>query len=548
MLLEHDIYYLLARIGILKIPRGLFDQQILLFKRLVNNLLTEHETNAMLPLVKALRNPKTADKVSKCLGIYLIEYTNYDEMNIFHLNFIVSFIPKVLKAYSKFPQLLEIWLQYLYRDVINIEALTGQNSVSSETLNSRKCFPLYDLLYSLLFTEDCKDQIIETYFIELIIILNNKEYPFLFQWLHQFSDISKCFINRFTYIFNEGCIGKNELNILEYQRFLMAFSKVLVSLSLEFREQCLLDFEMQFFSKILQHNEDRNSYVIYSFLIKTIDTLLPFISNSIFKDFITELFHNKIFSEKLNECFSQPKYSECKIMFLKMFNKILKTKCCNLVKDLFCFKDRITGKKMAQHKTNKILLIKAMQISKLKYYNNESQDNFLSTLQKFQAKSVQDEYLVYDDQKLIPRLISESLLTFFQNEYEFNEFLIALIINLLSFERGIIYNIYSKDTDSKYSDMQNIMEFLFDAFLNYNDMINEHNDRKYLTMNSATTSKNDQHEYLRPTAIFLERLSPLECNIVTSSVNHGSLKMNMNCFQNLFINMYYCIKIRNIIA
>ncbi|KRZ98732.1 uncharacterized protein AC631_05505 [Debaryomyces fabryi] len=203
---------------------------------------------------------------------------------------------------------------------------------------------------------------------------------------------------------------------------------------------------------------------------------------------------------------------------------------------------------MAQHKTNKILLIKAMQISKLKYYNNESQDNFLSTLQKFQAKSVQDEYLVYDDQKLIPRLISESLLTFFQNEYEFNEFLIALIINLLSFERGIIYNIYSKDTDSKYSDMQNIMEFLFDAFLNYNDMINEHNDRKYLTMNSATTSKNDQHEYLRPTAIFLERLSPLECNIVTSSVNHGSLKMNMNCFQNLFINMYYCIKIRNIIA
>lgn len=536
----------MERIGILKIPRGLFDQQILLFKRLMNNLLSEHETNAMLPLVKALRNPKTADKVSRCIGIYLIEYTNYDEMNIFHLNFIVSFIPKVLKVYSKFPQLLDIWLQYLYRDVINIDSLTFQNATSFEALDSKKCFPLYDLLYSLMFTEDCKDQIIETYFIELIVILNNKECPFLFQWLHHFSNIPKCFINRFTYLFNESCRGRNELNVLEYQRFLTAFSKVLVLLSSEFQEQFLLDFEKQFFSKILQHNEIHNSYIIYSFLIKTIDTMLNFISSSIFKDFIAELFQNKIFSRRLDECFSHPKYSECKIMFLKMFNKILETKCYYLVKDLFCFSDRIRGKTTNQSKTNKNLQIKAMQISKLGYHNHESQ--FLSILQKFQATPIQDEYLVYDDQKLIPRLISQSLLTFFQNEYDSNKILIALIINLLSFERGIIYNVYFKDIYSKYSDIQNIMDFLFDAFLNYDDMINEHNDRKYLTMNSATSSKNDRHEYLKPTTIFLEKLSNTACNIDTSSVNHESLNMNMNCFQNLFINTYYCIKIRNIIT
>lgn len=92
------------------------------------------------------------------------------------------------------------------------------------------------------------------------------------------------------------------------------------------------------------------------------------------------------------------------------------------------------------------------------------------------------------------------------------------------------------------------MEFLFDAFLNYNDMINEHNERKYLTMNSALISQNDQHEYLRPTAKFLERLSPLECNIGTSDVNHGSLILNMNCFQDFLNDIFYCIKIRHIIT
>lgn len=549
LLLEHDLYYLLANLGILKIPRALFDQQILLFKRLVNNLLIEHETNAMLPLVKALRNPKTAEKVSKCFGIYLVEYTNYDEVNIFHLNFIVSFIPKILKVYKRFPRLLEIWLQYLCQDVITSETLTGQNALPLEHgLDNRKYFPLYDLLYSLLFTEDCKDQIIETYFLELIVILNSSECPFLFQWLRQFSDISRCFINRFTYIFNEACIGQDERNIIEYQRFLMAFNKVLVSLSLEFREQCLLDFELQFSSKLLQHIGADNSNIVYIFLIKTIDAMLPFISNSIFKDFITELFQSKIFSQRLDDCFSQPKYSECKIMFLALFNKILETNCCHLVKDLFCFKDRIKEKKKSSFKPNKNLLIKAMQISKLKFNEGERENSFLSILQKFQTKSLQDEYLVYDDQKLIPRLISESLLTFFQNKYECNKLLIALVINLLSFERGIIYNVYSKDVRSKYSDIENIMEFLFDAFLNYSDMINEHNERKYLTMNSALISQNDQHEYLRPTAKFLERLSPLDCNIGTSDVNHGSLIMNMNCFQDFLNDIFYCIKIRHIIT
>lgn len=549
LLLEHDLYYLLANLGILKIPRALFDQQILLFKRLVNNLLIEHETNAMLPLVKALQNPKTAEKVSKCFGIYLVEYTNYDEVNIFHLNFIVSFIPKILKVYKRFPRLLEIWLQYLCQDVITIETLTGQIALPLEHgLDNRKYFPLYDLLYSLLFTEDCKDQIIETYFLELIVILNNSEFPFLFQWLRQFSDISRCFINRFAYIFNEACIGQDERNILEYQRFLMAFNKVLVSLSLEFREQCLLDFELQFFSKLLQHTEADNSNIVYIFLIKTIDAMLPFISNSIFKDFITELFQSKIFSQRLDDCFSQPKYSECKILFLALFNKILETNCSHLVKDLFCFKDRIKEKKKSSCKPNKNLLMKAMQIFKLKYNEGERQNSFLSILQKFQAKSPQDEYLVYDDEKLIPRLISESLLTFFQNKYECNKLLIALVINLLSFERGIIYNVYSKDVRSKYSDIENIMEFLFDAFLNYNDMINEHNERKYLTMDSAMISQNDQHEYLRPTPKFLERLSPLECNIGTSDVNHGSLILNMNCFQDFLNDIFYCIKIRHIIT
>ena len=546
LLLEHDIYYLLANLGIIRIPRTLFDQQILLFKRLVNNLLIEHETNAMLPLVKALRNPKTAEKVSKCLGIYLVEYTNYDEVSIFHLNFIVSFIPKILKVYKRFPRLLEKWLQFLCQDVITVESLTGQNTLPLEHgLDNRKFFPLYDLLYSLLFTEDCKDEIVETYFLELIVILNNSECPFLFQWLHKFSDISRCFINRFTYIFNETCTGKDNNNILEYQRFLMAFNKVLVLLSLEFQAQCLIDFELQFLSKLLQHNEADNSNIVYRFLIKTIDTMLPFISNSIFKDFITELFQNKIFSQWVDNCFSQPEYSECKNMFLTLFNKIIKTNSYHIVKDLFCFKDKIKENKKPSY--NKNLLIKAMQISKLKYNDVDMQSKFLSILQKFQNKPLQDEYLVYDDEKLIPRLISESLLTFFQNKYEFNKLLIVLVINLLSFHRGIIYNVYSKDVRSKYSDIENIMEFLFDAFLNYNEMINEQNERKYLTMNSAMISQNDKHEYLRPTEKFLERLSPRNYNLDISNVNHGSLTMNMNCFQEFFNDIFYCIKIRHII-
>lgn len=543
LLLENDLFYLLAELGILKITKEVFDQQMILFKRLVNNLVCDQNESCPLPLINALQNPTIVNMISQCLGIYLLEYTKYDEMTIFHFNFVVNFLPKILEVYKKFPGLLETWLQYISQKVLSNERSHGLNSLKFDCLDNRKRFALYDLLFSLMFTEDCQDPVIEEYFLELILILNNSQFPFLFVWLQQFSNIIQCFVNRFTKIFDVAC-KKEGYCILEYQRFLRVFCKILLSFPSEYQKKCLTDFDIQFFQKCLDYNDEDNP-VVFNFVIKTIQSMLPFASEIIFEEFIEKAFQNNNFTKIITNCFFKNQYLGTDIMALTLFNDIIEANHIALIQCLFCSKDtKAYTTDLAR--PNEEFRIKAMQVSRMEYTDEYFPDTYsLYILKKFEGKYAPVHYLIYNSEKLIPRLISENLLTYFQNNNDCNKLLSTLVVNILSFGGGKICNICSNDTRSEFCDIEHISEFLFEAFLNYSDMIIEHNQKKYQTMSSTTAFQ--KHEYLRPTTKFLSTLSSIEYKAANATIDQELLTKNMNSFLKLFNEIFFCIKIRQII-
>lgn len=559
MILDYDVYTLLAQVGILNCLKALFDQQMLLFKRLVNCVLTSSCNQEELPF--NLNSKKKAQylvikKLSLLLGLYLLDFTNIDYMSGFQKQFILQFLPNAIEIYRKFPVLLSDWIRQWSQESHYYSHLIEQKGLSDEYEKKTRC-PPYAVITKVLFYSSVKNEAIEQAFVKLIEILGNESNPVFREWMSDcdMADLfnTKCislYANELNLAKETSKENKANSNIENYIFFIKLYLKILPQVSEAQKKQLLSSFMNDVLRKIYLDYQIVSA-IVFNFYCTTLETILKFSPEIVEDNLVLNIFCDDSFLKFLKfMCFQS---EEAELRVLEFFNHIVESRNKQLITRYFCQDEKIETSNALSSIADE-LRVKAMYISQISstYLEKLLSCNLKSIIEKFQTNrnlssiSTPNGYL-YASSKIAPQIINAFLLTFFQNKSELNQLLCSLILNLLTFGDIKIYLLCETTGNNRSNEMKLILDFLYEAYYYYHLMILDMKERKYRTMNSVPSSA-CEHSYLIPTEDFLEHLSfthLVGCNDV---INSKTLTENMQIFYDFFHNLYYCHKVNKILV
>ncbi|CCE85534.1 Piso0_005138 [Millerozyma farinosa CBS 7064] len=546
VVLQNDVYILLGSLGILNVPRRIFDQQILLLKRLVNCLLSDDASHR--PIVQAMNYQRIKQNVAKCFGLYSVDFTCYDDMDTAQKSFVMSLIPKIISIYDKYPAILQFWLDELCHDYSVSECLRRRASLMMlPDLGEWKYFPLYDLLYSMLVSKKNVDQeFAETQFLALIAVLRKNSSPSFLKWLQKYADIPGCFLSKIIEEFNKTLPDNHRTNLKSFRSLILVYFKVAQLLPQSLKEQYLRTIREEFIYKVLEFYVSEKAISAFYHGTMVVELSLSFSNDIVFYQHILTVLNSDTWCSIVTSLVRSEARLTFKLTMLKLLDNIIKTNNINLIREVFCFSEPLVGNCQAPQGS---LRVQAMKVAKCQLDESKIDfaNSFLQILEKARSskKNGVANY-IYDNNKVASYLINSIAINFFQNHPECNLVLHRILVSLLSLQNGYINNICSNDVENYPSDLKLIIDFLYQAFLNYSDMIIEYREKKYQTMNSAKTFNNDEQEFLRPTIQFLEQLSSPDFDIPATDIDFELLSANMINFQKFFVDIYFCCKLRDL--
>lgn len=549
ILLDHNFMTLLAMIGILNSLQIIFDQQILLLKRLLKSLLVSNcvlngEASSSIPVSRII------PAISQCLGIFLADFTNLRAMNLTQLKFIKNILPSVLSVYEKYPIFIEMWLRiYCHQRETFVHLTEKGYSLFENDYDNCEFLPIYEILYSILFVDKGFDCEIGSYFSRLVRLLSNETRDTdacKRKWLVQYSDIPAIFISEFIKQYELSISDSNTSAVKEYQKYLIILLDVVANSFPAFQEKCLRIYEEEFFLFIWKSRRSCTS-TLFEYSLVTIECMLSYLERPVFQRFVLSIFEESILLELLfDEKHLQTSTHYLEKFFQLMNQIILKDTTSSIVKNLFCSKGQ------ADVDYTDANLIKRLRIKAMKVYQNEfirslyerETSNTIMRINSHFTKRCLEHILEFDGSKIIPQMINSTLLSFFQNKPAINKVLGEIIINLLTYKSGCISHVLG---NNECMDLCYILDFLVEAFLEYGDTISAYQDKKYQTIDSARTSDIEEHEYLRPNKRLLDSLSFQIPSQSTMLIEHDTLITNMQNFQEFYMSMYFCCNVRHII-
>ncbi|CUM65930.1 uncharacterized protein PRCAT00003583001 [Priceomyces carsonii] len=498
LLVEHEYFLMLSKLNIKKVCKALFEQQMISFKRLMTFL--QHSDIVNFP-----RNSSFLRRISKCIGIYLINFTSYYEMENYQVTFLKMFTNSVIEVFQKLPTLVDLWFECLENDayIKNILKTKGFTLVKSKFF-TYKCFPVYDLIRSFIFIDE--DELQFNILTRLLDIKSNT----LNVWLHDYSDICSIFIEKFTDSFNHSCLVKAEDD--NFDKFLILYYNCLEFCCSNIKTTLLANFESQFVNEILNMKLN-NVSIMYIFKILTL--MIPFnLSKISLRLLQREQFENLLIHIS-NYLF------EFRILLLGIIEKISESDEY-LTIHLFGKEDKETTICINDLRT---MLMKSSNCS------------FPEILPKICFESLKDANLItfniFNDQMVYSRAILLCLLGFYHNEHEIDLVLVTIIISL-----------QRKTNLTNNAKFRLIIEFLFEAQQTYREMFQQFEEEKYNTM---TSFKERTYEVLRPTNNLLDKLNLGEPD-QSSMVTYEDLQKKIDLFESLLMRVYATGKLKKIMS
>ena len=558
MLLDYDIYTLLAQVGILNCLKGLFDQQMLLFKRLVNCVLTSSCNKEEFPFNLSSRKKVQyylVKKLSLLLGIYLLDFTNIDHMSGFQKQFILQFLPNAIKIYRSFPVLLSDWMHQWSREPQYYSHLIEEKGLSDEYEEKIRC-PAYAVIIKVLFSLSVKSEAIEDAFVKLIEILGNETNSVFQEWMSD-SKMANLFNAKFTNLYvNELCLvketstaNKGNPNIEHYIFFIKLYLEILSRLSDAQKKELLSSFVSDFLRKIYSDYQTASDIVL-NFYCTMFETILEVSPELVKNTLVLDVFCEDSFLSLLKlVCFQS---EEAEIRTLAFFKHILESRDEQLITRYFCQNEKIESNNSLGPIADELRL-KTMYISQLSptYSEKLLSCNFKSIIEKFQTNRKfcpisKPKGYAYASSKTAPQIINTFLLTFFQNTSEMNQLLCSLILNLLMFSDFKVNLLCETQGNNGSNEMKLILDFLYEAYYYYHLIILDLKERKYQTMDSVPSS-DCERSYLIPSEDFLKQLSFTHTVGCNDPIDSKALTENMQIFYDFFHNLYYCHKVNKIL-
>lgn len=536
-ILESEVFEYVTEIDLQAAPVELFDQQILLFKRLMIALsYTEKEWFQEI----LISRKSFKFQVANCTQNFLNSFTKCTLSNI-QKTFLEQFLDRLLKLYECEPVFLSCWID---EHINNIDT------------NQKGELPIYDLIQNVFFTRppDCG---FATSAMSRFMQLSSK-IPRLELWIFHNSNLAECLIQTLVEILQVPSLLLS--NYEKYKKISDFYIKLIISGTSEgISELYVHIFEKLLMSILTSNNLD----VTLNFHIWLCLYVKHFANTPVLEYFNLRLFNSGEYMNSVKKLyFSDERYIILDFILSVLIHSPLLTAalmCEERTFDICEFQ--------INHQQLNDLRTMAMEVSR-----SDSSTTIRKVLsQTFLAaknqkiKEENKNCLLYSSKKFYPSLLSHSLVNFFRNTSSYNQKLTKVISELLHCrDSGTIINAFFDKPSINgviILDMCRITNFLYEAYTAYDALIVKLKIDKYGTMESGSFKGNQLYEYLQPKAEFLhlpraddnpisgdwEILWKYQYDSTDIQLTHEWLSLNMENFRKYIIEIYCGCKLQQLI-
>lgn len=574
-MLDNGTVLLLANINVNGLPQNAITDHLGVFECLLSETTKRYDSYTDCNC--SAEDELETLKISKVIGIMLINYLGYNKLPTDKVELIASFVYKLAQYYLTMTLLVDQWFEGALKEP-DITYLLYRNKLPAD------CFPMYELAKDFLFMNQNLYSISKDSLLHLVLTTGFSK-P-LENWLLM-SDFPGLVITGLLSSFNQLCYDEilfstykndfdailaNNENFKEYNQYL---TFILNSISYSTHDSVkfvfLKCFESRFINPVINYYTLNETYhVNIAFLLShTIIQLLnaPESGNNyslqlIVEDFIEKYLGNKgkgrmslldIFKKSL----LQPIDNTILIISsLNLFKAFCNARSVNLLLEIFGNEQHFVSNsiKIIHNDSNIYPIIeKARVILENEQIYKEMLfmrlDESYKLLQKnawmdISSVSSSKTWLQFSSSKDIPMLTLSRLVSFFNNEYDVNRSLIALIQNLIVAHGGKLFNFVLSDTDSSISTLFGIvLTYLWETYEVYTEKLN---------------SGSKLFEIIKPKQSIFEIFNDCDVSIENSIVEFWShttdcpvlsfekLALNVELFKEFIIDLYSLHKARNI--
>lgn len=571
--MDSGIIHLLAHLELNSFPQNAITDHLGVFECLLSEITKRYDTYTIQTC--SIEDEQNILKVSKLIGILLINYLRYNKLPTDKIELLASFVYKLAQYYLTMTFLLDQWFEEALKEP-DVIYLLHKNKLSSSYL------PIYELAKEFLFMGDNLFSISKDTLLHLVLTTGFSK-P-LENWLLM-SDFPGLVITGLLSTFNQLCYNEillsnykndfdailaNNENFKEYKQYLtFIMNAISYSTHDSIKMVFLKCFETRFINPVIDYYALNETYhVNIVFLLS--HTMIQLTSASESNNFHYEKFIVDELIEKYLGNYHGNKMSLIDIFKISLVqptdNTILIISSLDLFKSFYqagsldlLSEISSDGQRYMSSSTNTIihndsnivpLAQKARSIiesdplyKEMLFIKLDESYKMLQKSSRLDITSVgaSKTWLQFSPSKDIPMLALSRLVRFFSNEYDVNRSLISLLKHLIASHGGKLFNFVLSDAEgSELTVFGVIFAYLWDIFVVYHEKFN---------------SGLKLFEIIKPESGLFELFNNCDSTIKKSLTEFWGnshplpfekLALNVDLFREFVIDLYSLHKVRNI--